>query len=691
GPGGGGGGSNRPPSYKGYPHVAPGTPYGSMVPTIEPKLKVESLPTWDGSHATAIDYFWAVGELANLRGWMPVALGFWLPTHLVLNSDVQLWFSHLPISRQDEMRSHYLLYFEGIRDKFLGKRWLMTVNAEFDMQRFHQRGHEDEMPQRFIGRRIRSIRLLANTDDGGPAEVFLIMKVAPIKWSTILVLQDIQSSEELYERVNEHSKALIEAVQRDSSGVVTLNNLASNLKKLGFSSPPSNGHRPPYRRANLTSAEDESDKLLETKEEFSKDDQNHPADGADSQDGDETIKVVFQTLKKRQRPPPKGGYPFPKHDNVLTRMGRALPSPCKVCGSARHWDRECPDWNVYSEKVKRGLLVVSSEASEENVENGQDTEAEVLEEEVDAEEPNEAVLEPPPADPKVVMLKRKRNPKSGESALGISVLSVKGWIESTEEQELDLRIDSCADISLVSEEFHALLRHPPLIREGHHMNLAQLTDQGTSIKGYTKLKVFMPASSGEILESEVEAYVVKGMSVPILLGEDYQLNYELSVTQNVETGTKIGFGTSEFQVIATGVDHFAGMAQMHKIATGLTLHAGRLGQAKEHQRAKKQQRHRKLRNGAEGRTVRADTNYRVKPHESRVIGLSGQFSEDKTWLVESNLLVNSDDLLFSVPKTLISARKPCVPVSNLSDQPRIIRKGEILGHLSNSEDVFDKP
>jgi hypothetical protein len=60
-------------------------------------------------------------------------------------------------------------------------------------------------------------------------------------------------------------------------------------------------------------------------------------------------------------------------------------------------------------------------------------------------------------------------------------------------------------------------------------------------------------------------------------------------------------------------------------------------------------------------------------------------------MVETNFLANTDDSFFSVPKTLISSRNPCVPVSNLSDQPRIVRKGEILGHLIDPLDIFDKP
>ncbi|KAF8193988.1 hypothetical protein K438DRAFT_2130608, partial [Mycena galopus ATCC 62051] len=241
---------------------------------------------------------------------------------------------------------HYLLYLEGLRDKFLGKCWLMMVNVEFDMQRFRQRGHEDETPQRFIGRRIWSIRLLANADDGGPVEVFLIMKVAPLKWSTILVLQDIQSLEELYERVNEHYEALIEAVQRDSSKVVSLGNLANNLRKLGFNPPPSNGSRPPYRRANLTSAEEGVENLQGEVDETSGRDEKPAVEDTGFPNSDDTLKSVFQMLKKRQRPPPKGGYPFPKHDDVMTCMGRVPPSPCKVRSSAHHWDRECPDWNI---------------------------------------------------------------------------------------------------------------------------------------------------------------------------------------------------------------------------------------------------------------------------------------------------------------------------------------------------------
>jgi hypothetical protein len=320
---------------------------------------VDALPTWDGDHSTAIDYFWEVGELASLKGWMPEALGHWLPTRLKKNSEVQLWFSHLPPTRQEEMRSHYMVYLKGIRDKFLGRRWKMTVNAEFDQQTFRQKGHEDESPQRFIGRRIRFIRLLANSDNGGPLEVFLAMKTAPISWSTILILENIRDSEELYEKVNEHYEALIDSVRKEHTDVITTHNLASSLRRLGFQQNPL---RTSFRRsANIAAADGNITEIPEESEMTAQ----LAEDGRDAEDGAETLKQVFQTLKRWQRPPPKGGYPFPKHDDVMTRMGRVPPSPCKVCGSANHWDRECPDWAVYSEKIRRGLLVISAGLTEE--------------------------------------------------------------------------------------------------------------------------------------------------------------------------------------------------------------------------------------------------------------------------------------------------------------------------------------
>jgi hypothetical protein len=337
-----------------------------MVPTIDPKLKLEALPEWNGDHDTAIDYFWEVYQIASLLGWLPRALGFWLPTQLVKGSQVQLWFSTLPSARQADMRSHYLVYLQVIKDRYLGKKWRLRMNNLYEQQMFRQAGHEKESPQSYLGRRVRYTRLLTVTDDGGPDEVQQIMRTAPIAWSSILIVENIRSVEDLYECINEHEEELVDVVVRRQTDVLTAGSLSSALKRLGFSqsAPPGSSYARRERHANVT--EVEADPWEEAEAGNERDSVEDPS--AELSEESPTIKNVYQTLARRQRPPPKGGYPFKKNDHVTTKMGRDPPSPCKVCGSAKHWDKECPDWSVYLEKQRCGVLLTSSSSAGDEAE-----------------------------------------------------------------------------------------------------------------------------------------------------------------------------------------------------------------------------------------------------------------------------------------------------------------------------------
>lgn len=154
-------------------------------------MKHENLPSWDGNHETAIDYFWKVQQLASLGGWIPQALGYWLWNSLKPRSKVQVWFSTLTGLEQVKMRSHYIYYLKGIKEMFLGKKWQMQMNVSFESQAFRQPGHEREAPSTFIARRIMYTRMLVAVEEGSPIEVFIIMQKAPISWGPIIVLETI--------------------------------------------------------------------------------------------------------------------------------------------------------------------------------------------------------------------------------------------------------------------------------------------------------------------------------------------------------------------------------------------------------------------------------------------------------------------------------------------------------------------
>jgi hypothetical protein len=73
------------------------------------------------------------------------------------------------------------------------------------------------------------------------------------------------------------------------------------------------------------------------------------------------------------------------------------------------------------------------------------------------------------------------------------------------------------------------MQNPPKIRQGQRINLVQVT-RNSSISRYVEVDLYF-----HILESpvkiNVEAYVVKGMSSPFILGIDFADQYSILVIQ----------------------------------------------------------------------------------------------------------------------------------------------------------------
>ena len=770
-PGGGGGGNDPPgPGGVGWPQA----PYGNMPASIKTELKVEQLPEWDGNHWTAIDYFWNVQQLAYLGGWLPEALGYWLWFRLKEKSTVKTWFVTLPVTHQSYMRTHYLRFLKGIKDGFLGSRWQLKMNNYYNAQTFRERGHEREMPTEFIVRRIVYTRMLLSIDPGGPLEVFYIMRKAPISWGPILLLSNIKDSSELYSRVTEHEEALLEAYRVSKGGsALSLDSIVAHLKQMGMVND-----RPfIQRRANLTENDQEMAPI------------SRPVDQSIDNSSDQHIlHEAYQVLQQRQRPPPKGGYQFSRNNHVTTEMGKLPLSPCKVCGSANHWDKECPDWNTYLERVRRSANLSEASSDTEgdkayataysillnerlanDVVNQSDLNAalerqgfemasipsrvigneeskpegvksscvghsqrvsleeikdeywktyeakpksvhHILEEVVFEKEASHAsnspgvepnfrspssepqsstppISEEMPVPDRRIKLKKRCFMPAGASAVGVSVVAVQGHVGSTRNTPIDLRLDSCADVTLISQEYLESLKDRPACQKGIKMNLWQLTDKDSEIQGYVRIPIIMTSTEGILIETEAEAYIVPNMTVPILLGEDYHLNYELIVAHCVDFCSTINFTGTPYTISARGVSRTKDFNRMRQSACAV----GSFVKSKlhKHNKAKKARQRKKF--GLDKRTIRASQDYRLHPEECRRIKVEGHFDEDRTWLVEKNLLASANDSSFLVPNMLISSSDPWVPVSNPSTHPQTIRKGDVIGYLVDPQEFFDAP
>jgi hypothetical protein len=294
-------------------------------------------------------------------------------------------------------------------------------------------------------------------------------------------------------------------------------------------------------------------------------------------------------------------------------------------------------------------------------------------------------IPPPPKELKPIRMAKKRFYPAGESSVGVSVLAVKGWVGNSMNESIDLRLDSCADITLISSEYYNTLKGAPSIQQGMRMRLWQLTDKDSVLRGFVRIPIFMMSDDGVMLETEAEAYVVPGMTVPILLGEDFQLTYELGVSRNVEEGPRVHFGRTEWALTAQQVEQTKDFECMRQSAYSV----GQFIRSKLHRRRKNKWHRQKVKFGKEEHVVHAKEDYRLRPHECKPIQVEGQLGEDKDWLVSKNLLSGADDAYFAVPNTLISSANPWVPVTNPSDRPRYIRKGEIIGMLSDPSEYFD--
>lgn len=99
----------------------------------------------------------------------------------------------------------------------------------------------------------------------------------------------------------------------------------------------------------------------------------------------------------------------------------------------------------------------------------------------------------------------------GMGSLGTRALHMPAKVGNLESESIHARLDSGADITLISEEFWKLMTNAPRLREGLRMKLYQLTG-GAKVLGYIKTELFVLTWDESIISFELEAYVVCNMN-----------------------------------------------------------------------------------------------------------------------------------------------------------------------------------
>ncbi|EJD46090.1 hypothetical protein AURDEDRAFT_63672, partial [Auricularia subglabra TFB-10046 SS5] len=239
----------------------------------------------------------------------------------------------------------------------------------------------------------------------------------------------------------------------------------------------------------------------------------------------------------------------------------------------------------------------------------------------------------------------------------MKVLSVEGRLGELEERIITLRFDSGASISLIAESYLNRMRRPPKIHTGLKISLAQLIDQSPRIKGYVNMPVRIPAQDGTMLVFSAELYVVPDMTVEVLLGEDFQLNHELSVLRDVERGTKIVVGQTGYSFDATST--------IGPLSRELTRDKASMDGS-----------------------IRVWEDTVILPETTTPIPVVGNLDLSKEWYFERNLIPLPGDEFLTVPNALIGGTHAglFLPVANPTKVPRIVRAGTLLGFAKDPQE-----
>lgn len=726
------GSQDRAPAYG--PHFQP-------EPRIKRVFELSQLPSWDGNGDSAIEYFAKVHEYAALGGSMPEQLGAMLWTRFVPGSSIDSWYKALPESDKEVMRSHYLQFLYKIRDSWLGPAWALKQRRLYSEMSFRQKSHEKETPVEFARRRLVAARMLArlprdaqgNVDPG--AEIVEVMAVFPISWRAKLQSTPMRTSADLQQILNQMEKELLHAFynEKDSEGrqahTLTEEEIAPLVERV-------RSEMKHELRKQLRSWNDGGQARRAMAVELNSGEEDEPVDSED----DPIVAEAFAVIRSHERRNRTVKPIFAKSDAVRTKLRRKPPSPCRNCGSPNHWDRECPS-NAAFKLMKEAKLAhaletdrppeqeepysrmydtfvaqsnasayVSQYSTRSTVPAGapkpppRQAHAVTIEEVEDVDAPRVRTDRGSPLDQaplyplnststpaagtaRVVPLAPKRKAEPGRAAQGISVLSVRGKLNSLDEADVDLRLDSGADITLISEDFYRSLKTPPRLRTGLKMSLWQLVDKNASIQGYVDINIYVPSSQGPVLKLSAEAYVVPGMAVPILLGEDFQRTYEIGVSRDVALGCRISFGGTEWLVPAKDVEK---RGKLPKLARNVEAEASFVrakASRRSHADRQRKSREEKTRN----RSLRLTSPVVVPPQSVVNAEVALLADASREWLVERAIVHAGPESKIAVPNCLVTGSRPRIPISNPTDEPISLAQGTLVGVLTDPTAYFDTP
>ncbi|KAJ7187740.1 hypothetical protein B0H12DRAFT_962742, partial [Mycena haematopus] len=577
GPGGGGGGGDG-----NDPLAAPGQ-YPASAPDqwqLNPKLNISILPAWDGKGDTVIDYVIAMAYLAVLSPRMAQGIAQLAPSKFT--GRAERWWTTLPLDRRAEFSMDWDHLLDAIRRQFLTAQWLFERTREFEEAHFRQKGHSDEEPLDFFQRRVRWHAFLFSDVADGPPAIARIIRTQPVEWFKDVnerVCPDIDT----LMNYAEHNKAsllsawvLAHRVEALMSGPSASTHAAPFRRRRANAADKvvdfiedSDDDEPETEESKVVMAADRERRRGTPRDGTSGPKKPWPGgktvNGYSFQRDDSKVSARLPNGECYICTSPKHVYRDCPHYSKWTALRSANLIYVDLDPEVEARDLqeyvamlvESTPTSTYSSdepesEIRKEVSAVEAlgrSAKAAHVERGgmnrnqRRREANTRFSTIAKGKGKAVKRDDPPSIPRRELRKASRSVElsyttdedgrrifaarkgrqlpDGLGSLGSRALHVKVRVGSLLFQHIKGRMDSGSDITLMSEDFWKSVPGLPKPREGMRMALYHLTGQA-KVLGYIKTTLYMVTKEDEVISFELEAYVVRNMKVPLLLGEDFQ-------------------------------------------------------------------------------------------------------------------------------------------------------------------------
>src|ERR1700761_2579278 len=529
------------------------------------KLKQEMIPDWDGNEDTLLHWIHKVNSLASRSPVVAEQLGNIIPFKLKGEAD-NYWCSLPKAIQERAIRSWYDMR-NLLSDYFMGPSWQIWQRSICRNMRWRQSGHYNESPSEYF---IRKKVLLDHLWNMGDDEIMNeVLNGAPSGWRIVLTphllnLQDFQKAIKAHEEILcSYSPVRSLVDQHAISKAQYFKDMEGN-HPMSSRSPESNrstGNRS-RSRAQL------------------------------SRNSAETSSSHAFLGYSENLPQPK----YPKDDSNVSLYNTPESKgarDCRYCGSSKHWDKECkyarkeakvnfitqvPEDVKAEEEYRQAYEDANLEESENDENTNQDHNLHIagsyavealpdiksISKLRGSQQPKEfkvgvlsnkgrfhnrrwqVVLKPPykkrrpvaigassDNDSRLIELPSESISPPGTTFLRARASTVPVNLVKRVFHETEAIIDTGSDISLISQDtYNSLGDDKPRLKRGQQISLVQVSNH-TRINNYITLPIYFETEDGPV-KITIEAYVVRNMKAPLIIGNDFGSQFKLSIIRDKE-------------------------------------------------------------------------------------------------------------------------------------------------------------